>query len=347
MEKIILTGSPEDIGFQHGKMLGDKIHRNIAFYRDIFLGNLESETQVLELAASFKKRIEAFNPNYVTEIDHIAKGAGISEPLWLYALNSRTELAITEFANECTAVAFPRHNIIGQTWDWAQHLETHSVIMEIIFPSGDKILQLTEAGIIGKTGLNNKGLGLTLNLLRVENQKLTGVPVHILMRAVLESRNLEGANGIINRSRHGRASNFILSQSGRAINVEFSAGETNFHQIRGEAYAHTNHYLHTQKSAQIAEMSYADSLGRYVRAREMLNSLKEFSASEMISILSDQSNREHSILSNHEPHPIKAMGNCGTLATIIMDLENRTMKVRKGNPKSASFSIEDFKVYSI
>ena len=58
MEKITLSGSPEEIGFQHGKKLADLIHRNIAFYKPIFLSNLEEESRVLEFAESFKKRIE-------------------------------------------------------------------------------------------------------------------------------------------------------------------------------------------------------------------------------------------------------------------------------------------------
>jgi len=36
------------------------------------------------------------------------------------------------------------------------------------------------------------------------------------------------------------------------------------------------------------------------------------------------------------------MGYCGTLATIVMDLEKRIMKVRKGNPSSPSFSGDSF-----
>ena len=134
MVKITLSGSPEEVGFQHGKTLADQIHRNIAFYKSIFLSNLGDEAKVLKLAESFKKRIDEFNPNYLMEINHVAKGAGVSESLWLYALNSRTDLAITKNANDCTAIVFPQHKIIGQTWDWAQHLENHSVIMEIEFP---------------------------------------------------------------------------------------------------------------------------------------------------------------------------------------------------------------------
>lgn len=110
---------------------------------------------------------------------------------------------------------------------------------------------------------------------------------------------------------------------------------------------HTNHYLHAPKSVQIADISYADSLGRYATVVDKLSSVSGFSASEMISILSDQSNAEYPNLSKHELHPIKEMGYCGTLATIIMDLESRTMKVREGNPTSSSFSIDNFMEYSV
>lgn len=164
LEKITVSGSPEEIGFQHGKLLAESIHQVIDFYKPIFISNLSSEASVLAAAERFKARIKAFNPNYIKEIDHISLGAEVTEPLWLYALNSRTELALTKNLNECTAIVFPEHNMIGQTWDWAQRLEGHFVVMEIQFPSGHKLTQLTEAGIIGKIGFNNCGLGVTLNI---------------------------------------------------------------------------------------------------------------------------------------------------------------------------------------
>lgn len=76
-------------------------------------------------------QIKAFNPNYITEIDHIARGAEISEPLWVYALNAGTELASSNPINECTAIVFPQHSLLGQTWDWAKALEDNFLIMEI------------------------------------------------------------------------------------------------------------------------------------------------------------------------------------------------------------------------
>ena len=233
-QRITLSGSPEEIGLQHGRLLSEQIHRNIEFYKPIFLANLGDEAQVFQSSERIKEHIKAFNPDYVTEIDHLALGADVSEPLWLYALNARTELALTKQSDECTAMVFPQHKIIGQTWDWAQPLEDNSVVMEIQFPSGHKILQLTEAGIIGKIGLNNRGLGLTLNILWLRDRELSGVPIHIVLRAVLESQTLDDARQAINRSGGGNASNIIAAQAGRAFDVEFAGIDTVYLVLQDE-----------------------------------------------------------------------------------------------------------------
>jgi len=266
--------------------------------------------------------------------------------LWLYALNARTELALTNQSGECTAMVFPQHKIIGQTWDWAQALEDNSVVMEIQFPSGHKILQLTEAGIIGKIGLNNRGLGLTLNILWLLDSVLIGVPIHIVLRAVLESQTLDGARNAINRSGGGKASNIIVAQAGRAFDVEFDGIGSIYHVIQDEVYTHTNHYIHSAK-IQLDETERANSIARYKNAVEELSKVQDFTAQEMISILSDQSNGEDSILAAYKLDTQIGMGSCGTLATVVMDLEKRSMKVRKGNPYSPLFSVDSFSEFLI
>ena len=345
--RILLSGSPEEIGFQHGEKLTKQIHRNIEFYKPIFLANLETEARVLRETRRIKERIRAYNADYIREIDHIALGAQVSEPLWIYALNARTELSLTHKSDECTAVVFPRQKILGQTWDWAQALEDAFVIMEICLPSGHKILQLTEAGIIGKIGLNNHGLGVTLNILWVKDQLLSGIPIHILLRAVLESQTLEGARKAINRSLNGKASNIIVSHAGRAFDVEFFGDETIFYDIQEHAYSHTNHYIHSKKSLDIDETEHIGSITRHKKALEEFINLEHFSTQEMISILSDNSCGESSILAAYKPDTQIKMGFCGTLATIVMDLENRFLKIRKGNPSSRSFSVNNFNDFFI
>ena len=190
---ISLSGSPQEIGFQHGELLAEEVHHNVDFYRSMFLRNIGDEIRILSAARQFKASIRAYKPDYVTEIDHIALGAGVLEPLWLYALNARTELSMVNGLQECTAIVCPKNNLLGQTWDWAQMLEGKFFLMEITFPDGHKILQLCEAGMIGKIGLNNQGLGVTLNYLYDEFIDFSTVPIHILLRRILESHTLEEA----------------------------------------------------------------------------------------------------------------------------------------------------------
>jgi len=197
---ISLSGRPEEIGRQHGQLLAEQIHRNIDFYKSIFLKSFGDESQILSAARHFKDSIQAYNPNYVLEIDNIALGAAVSEPLWLYAINSRTELSMLNGLQECTAIVCPRKNYLAQTWDWAQKLEGSFFIMKISFPDGHQILQLSEAGMIGKIGLNNQGLGVTLNYLYDEHVDFSTVPIHILLRQVLECRTLEEAQNAARRS---------------------------------------------------------------------------------------------------------------------------------------------------
>ena len=133
IQTISLSGTPEEIGFQHGQLLAEPIHKNINFYKSLFLHTFENESNILRAAQDFKESIRAYNPNYVHEIEHIAIGAGVVEPLWLYAINARTELSMMKGMHECTAIVCPKRNILAQTWDWSENLEGNFFIMKMIF----------------------------------------------------------------------------------------------------------------------------------------------------------------------------------------------------------------------
>lgn len=343
IKTISLSGTAEEIGFQHGKLLSVQIHRNIDFYKSIFLNNFGDQSQILRAAQHFKERIQVYNPNFATEIDHIALGAGISEPLWVYGINSRTELSMMTKAQECTAIVCPKKRLIGQTWDWAQKLEGNFVIMKISFPNGHKILQLCEAGIIGKIGLNNNGLGVTLNYLFCEGTEPSTIPIHVVLRQILESRTLEDAKNAVRKSDSGKASNIIIAQLDKAVDIEFAGNIMEFYEIDdGEIYVHTNHYLHTNAPILADEESLLNSNTRFNTAMKSLGNPSTCDSRKMIEVLSDQSNGTNAILAKYKPDAQGMLGYYGTLATIIMDLRKRTMLVRKGNPSNTSFSMKAF-----
>jgi isopenicillin-N N-acyltransferase-like protein len=328
-------------------MLREQIHQNIAFYQSVFLKNLKDQTQILRAARSFQESIRSYNPNFNLEIDHIALGADVTEPLWLYALNARTELSMVDSLQECTAVVCPPEGLIGQTWDWAEKLEEKFFLMEISFPDGHKILQVSEAGIIGKIGMNNRGLGVTLNFLYDPHVNFSTVPIHILLRQVLECRSLDEAQSAAQRSGTGKASNLIVAKSGKAVDIEYAGDLMKIHKISDQYYVHTNHCLHAKAPDNLEKEVLLNSTTRRDAGIQILEKSSRYLPKTLMEVFSDQSNDTMSILAKYKPDPDDLLGDIGTLATIIMNLEDRIMLVRTGNPDNNTFSINDFAAYHL
>jgi isopenicillin-N N-acyltransferase-like protein len=264
------------------------------------------------------------------------------KPEYLFAMNARTELLLSPNYNECTAIAFPKKGILAQNWDWSSKLENNSVVIEITKPNGLKIIQLTEAGVCGKIGMNNYGIGITLNILRTLDRNLSGVPVHLIMRCILECQTFEEVINTVKSFPKGTSSNLIIQNSDNSINVEYGGQAWKLFNIENDFYVHTNHFIHID-GVSVDENSFENSLHRYNRSHEQLRE-NEQTVVSMKNILSDTQG-EHPILSKYVPYLDKNMGDTGTLATIVMDLKNATFEVRKGNPNSKHFDLNQFSKY--
>ena len=347
IQLISLSGTPEEIGYQHGQMLREQIHQNIAFYQSVFLKNMGDKSQILQAACRYREAIRAYNSNFSLEIDHMALGAGVTEPLWLYALNARTELSMVDGLQECTAVVCPKEGLIGQTWDWAEKLEEKFFLMEISLPDGHRILQLSEAGIIGKIGMNNQGLGVTLNYLYDPHIQFSSVPIHILLRQVLQCRSLDEAQSAAQKSGIGKASNLIVAQTGHAVNIEFAGDIMKIHEITNEYYVHTNHCMHAKPPDMLDEEALQNSATRRDTAMKILENSSGYQPKTLMKVFSDQTNDTKAILAKYKPDPDDLLGDIGTLATIIMNLEERTLLVRTGNPDNSTFSMNDYTEYDL
>ena len=74
-----------------------------------------------------------------------------------------------------------------QTWDWHNELAEGWMVWTIEHPDGRRVETLTEAGIVGKIGMNDRGVAVLLNILgHRDDGPPVGVPVHVLCRSVLD-----------------------------------------------------------------------------------------------------------------------------------------------------------------
>lgn len=87
---------------------------------------------------------------------------------------------------------------LAQNWDWMGRQRQALVVLHTQGPSGQSITTLTEAGMLAKIGINQSGFALGLNILRsVGDGSRLGVPVHVLLRHLLDCRSVADARACL------------------------------------------------------------------------------------------------------------------------------------------------------
>ncbi|MCY3768188.1 MAG: C45 family autoproteolytic acyltransferase/hydrolase [Gammaproteobacteria bacterium] len=331
--QVILTGNPMDRGIAHGESLRSEIHYTWEFYRSIF--NLP-ESGVLELAGHFGNLIRKFNADCLDEIRGIATGSGLNV-LKIIALNSRTEILSHGHAaptNECTALCLPERRLMGQTWDWAEALEPVGTVLTIAGEDGHRITMFTEPGLVGKIGMNNSGVGVCLNILTLGRPQ-KGLPVHVLLRAILDCRTAAEARMLALAQGRGKASNIIVAdQTGDGFDLEFAGEEHCLIEGNPGYLLHTNHYLGAAVEAP-QDSDFTSSHARFDTVRALLQTQGCRSRAGLCQLLSDRSHPALPVYRDYRPDPM--VRSCGTVSTIVMDLENHELFIRQGNAPDAKF----------
>ena len=331
-----ISGSPRELGLAQGKLFKDKILKTIEFYKRISHGDDEAN---LKAAQYFKGVIGKFNHDYVEEIDAIGESCKI-DPLWVYFINARSEILPTKVDdlpfNECSSMYLKKASILGQNWDWGKDAAEHSVVLKIKKNNGNDILMFTEAGIIGKIGLNKNGVGVCLNALSHIKSSRDGVPLHVMLRSVLDSENYEEALLGLLSARAGKAGNVLMADNnGQFFDIEYLGDKHymyDWNSYKKDWFFHTNHSL---KRIPLHKLSkYKSSFSRFLKGKKLLKNACNHDIEVMRDIFMNNEGR-WPIYREYEE--LKRIGLYGTVATIIMDLKEGELKVKVGNADNASF----------
>lgn len=187
-----LEGTPAEMGYQHGVLLGDAVRKNIEYMLDdrpgeeLRLGKLTVPRKLLAglLNQAFEERVPE---RFVTEMDALAEGAGL--PAWqVKAANLIPEaFHCSGFAllETVTATGELYH---GRVLDYAvnSHLQDHAVLI-LQKPDGrHPFANVSYAGFIGSvTGMNRSKISIG-EMGGGGVGRWDGVPMSFLVRMVLE-----------------------------------------------------------------------------------------------------------------------------------------------------------------
>jgi isopenicillin-N N-acyltransferase-like protein len=346
---IELKGSAYDIGLRHGNALAKEIRANLNLYFGMIKGMSGIEPdQCMVHAAKFIEVLKQDAPELLEEMQAIAKGAEVSLED-IVVLNARTELISMGTsgkagAGECTAIGLDGGRtangrpIIAQNWDWHEAIFGTSAIFRLEPAQGPRAVFLAEAGQVGKIGFNECGIGVLLNLLIIENARY-GLPVHVLLRMILDTRNTAEAMSLIKSCSRGGASHFLIGDdSGHLKGLELTPDEVAEIEPQDGAVIHTNHYC----DAKLAEKDVGrlqmmpSTTDRLDRACSIINGRNDWNPEHLVKLFTDHDKYPASIcrhVNKSDPQYLHTM----TVASCIIDLVARKMLVSHGQPCQADY----------
>ncbi|OCL13606.1 putative acyl-CoA:6-aminopenicillanic-acid-acyltransferase [Glonium stellatum] len=245
--RIKLSGTPREIGLEHGRQLACQIRKQIEIYNTMFkeTSKLDWPT-VRDIANEYRVTIERLTPDIYAEIAGIANGAEL-DILDIVALNCRSEIALGLFSDGCSSLGwkFKDRTLLAQNWDWTASIKDNLVIMSISQQDKPAIHMVTEAGIIGKIGFNSSSVGTCLNAIRARPTDPKKLPVHVALRVCLNSTSaalaiaqLEALGSLAS------AQHILIADSEGPVGLELSPmGDVYLKPNDHGMICHTNHFI--------------------------------------------------------------------------------------------------------
>ena len=351
--------------------------------------------------------IKAYYPSGLQEMQGIADGAGVALEA-IVLLNARYDLARLgdqnepqsstidtdgttasrdDMANECTSAFFLPEStsngdvINAQNWDMSSRLWlTDAVIYLEVHPDPSEnkpsMFLVTEAGQLGRSGMNSAGLGVTANSLMstddytpiprfLDASVKPVLPISLLRRMILECDHLsEALTAAQNFPRHVSNNLTVVTSDGFGMCLEITPDRVFkvYSNIDDHYLVHTNHFTH------IGFESRRDILDRYpggsswFRRRRFEQGIRPFkdgnlSSENIIHSFSDHLSYPESLCCHPEDDPVdEIIGNLpgypfrsssATVACVLYNLTQKTITVCKGPPCQGTFQTFNLKGHKV
>ncbi len=282
--------SVHERGQIHGQQAKDRIQHSVITYARLFAACGIDWASACERAMRFEPVVEQVDAGLMAELRGMAQGSGQTlgslmalncrteilpptffsdEPQLAHAaLAANRAAGLPDWLadapwdgalkdGECTAMGVTAaasrtgQAWLAQNWDWMGRQREALVVLHTQGPSGQSITTLTEAGMLAKIGINQSGFALGLNILRSNRDgSRLGVPVHVLLRHLLDCRSVAHARERLHALQtelglgFGAASNVPCADAeGQAACFEVSpAGWAEVTPTQG-VVVHTNHFV--------------------------------------------------------------------------------------------------------
>lgn len=259
-----LSGSPEEMGHQHGTAYGEQIREYTSERIELvtagrWSGGPISRSDVLDIAESMLGAHETFSAPLHAEMLAMASTAGIS-PAEAIIVGGFTDFVDTVRAevggavpdeiqeDDCTAVIVPDHRANGQgffaqTWDMHDTATKHVILMRIKPEDGPAALVFSTGGALGQIGMNELGVCVGINNLTATDGR-RGVTWPSVVREALKQQSTTEAKEVILSADLAGGHNFhLLDADGVGCSIEAMPTVRPVDTLNDAAIVRTNHVV--------------------------------------------------------------------------------------------------------
>lgn len=190
---------------------------------------------------------------------------------------------------------------------------------------------ITEAGIIGKIGLNSSGVGVCLNAIRALGVDFGRLPCHLALRRCLESKSAQEAAAVLQKAGVASACHILVGDSREAVGIECSHVDIVELPVIQGVLTHTNHFVKPHPVDD--KLAFKDSPVRLARLDKLIQDRKtrlekgSLEPKHIRFLLADEENYPTAICRSKTEESTVA-----TLFNIVMDLRKRSAEVVMGKP---------------
>ena len=338
-----VSGTHRRVGEQIGEQMKSHIQTMLAKQRQSLPSGI-SWQDLLYRSNLCLAHSQAIYPQYVEELEGIARGSGVPfdelflsmcEELWdawvwpravIWPLRGCTDMAARGRATTDGAT------LIAHTNDLAPDDEQGLVILKVQAGEEPQFLGISSGGVAISAGFNGAGISLTGNQVD-SNDIRPGVPRLLMVRAILAARRLgEAMESCLLPQRASNYNNMIADANGEVYSMEGSATDCEPVYIEGDLLAHTNHYISAPMRRFEADRNeISDSVIRYNRAMRLLRENYGAHSPELFqNLLADHVNYPASIC-KHGKETV-------TIFSIVINITELKAWIGPGRPCETTFS---------
>lgn len=345
---VHLKGSPYEIGYQHGILLKDEIKEEYRDYKEEvkkmirgklpkFLTRWQSETldNIFEAIGKpifyylFVRKLEKHIPQeFIDEMKGISDAANIDYYSVIMG-NVGYELVLkflfcTSFAASPPATK-ENELLHGRNLDWWPP-ELVSKTTTIFFVTPDKgypFVSIAPAAAVGvATGMNIKGITISMNSSFCRENTLNGFPVGFMLRKIIQyTADLEDGVKIVTDSKRTTGGNILITDGKikKAKVIEYSLNKYAIREMKNGSIFTTNHYV--DKSMKKEQKYAIERCPRYDRLKVLFKeNFNKIDVEEMIEFLRDRYNYQTGKIDCYAPRSINSTSNAQSVVFSPTDL---------------------------